>query len=509
MLSVGSVCTGIGGLDRGLHLAGFQLRWACERSPYRRSVLRRHWGADLEIHDDLESLNPEGLERVDLLSGGTPCPDFSHAKAKRLGLAGDKSRLFWDFIRIRDSIEPEWTLWENVDGALTTNAGLDFALVLEAFVGARVDAPARGWASAGVVTGPRGGAVWRVLDAQHFGTPQRRNRVFVVGRLGLECPPEILLEPARSGRHPASRRTSAKDVARALGERVAGTLGAYAGRGGLTRSQVIDGHGAYVAAGQPVVITPEQANTLVAGGNGRVDPLDANLVATFNVATAEGDTPTGARAAAAAAAASLRAGHSTSDPATLIVYAKAQKAHHAADAERWEPAAVAPTVSSEGGDANATLIVPTVAQTLMPKVRHGYRDETYVVPYQLRANGSNARAAAAATDVSGALLAAGAKAGAGTTEEVVVLLVDGVRRLTPTECERIQGLPDGWTIPTGPSLLATPAWHESGQAADAVPWDPPTKLDTPRRSGCGDAVNAAVAEWIGRRLVTYGAELSS
>ncbi len=496
MLTVGSVCTGIGALDRGLHCAGFDLRWACERIAYRRAVLRRHWGQHLPVHADLEQLDPASLEPVDLLAGGTPCPDFSHAKAGRRGLEGEQSRLFWDFVRIRDAIEPEWTLWENVDGALTTNGGLDFALVLGAFVGARVDAPSRGWASAGVVAGPRGGAVWRVLDAQHFGTPQRRHRVFVVGRLGGPCPPEVLLEPAGSGRHPAPRRPKVQDAARALGERVAGTLGAYRGRGGLTRSQVVDGHGAYVAAGDPVVIGPDTAetllsnrsanldrhdtnlvtvvapdiaNTLVSSGSGRVDPLDGNLV--FNVATAEGATPTGAREADHASA--LRAGGASSaDPGTVVVpFRKAQKAHHDQDAGRWEPADVAGALSAE----------------------------TYVA-YALRSNGSNSRVAARETETASALLAAGARAGAGTTEETVVLLVEGVRRLTPTECERIQGIPDGWTIPHGPSLLDAPAWHQGPIRSTASPWDPPKRLDTPRRSACGDAVNAAVAEWIGRRL---------
>lgn len=481
MPTVGSICSGIGGLDRGLHRAGFRTIWACESVGYRRDVLRRHWGADLRIDEDLERLDAATLEPVDVLAAGTPCPDFSHAKAERLGLGGSKSRLFWDFMRVRDSLEPDWTVWENVDGALTSNQGLDFALVLGAFVGAPVDVPRRGWPRAGVVTGPWGGAVWRVLDAQHFGTPQRRHRVFVVGSLGGPCPPEILLEPSSSGRDTASSRAPAQDAARALGEPVAGTLGAYSRGGGATRSQVIDEHGAYVAAGRPVVIAPDIASTLVAGGNGRIDPLDANLV--FNVATSEGETPIAARQADHASA--LRAGSTTADPGTVIVpFRKAQKPHHDQDAERWEPASAAGTLSAGGGDASGTICVSLT--------------DAYVA-YALRSNGSNSRVGARRTEI-GALLAT--TSGAGTTEETVILLVDGVRRLTPTECERIQGLPDNWTVPWGPSLLDAPAWHELGEVAGVTPWDPPVRLDTPRRSACGDAVNATVAEWIGHRLLT-------
>lgn len=455
-VNAGSLCSGVGGLDRGLERAGCRVIWQCEQSAYRRGVLARHW-PEVPCHEDLTTLDPGDLPEVDLLAAGTPCPDFSHAKAERRGLEGEESRLFWDFARIRNALAPEWTLWENVDGALTTHDGLDFALVLEAFVGAPVHVPRGGWPRAGVVAGPWGGAVWRVLDAQHFGTPQRRHRVFVVGRLSGPCPPEVLLEPQGGRGDPAPRDETPEDVARSLGSSVAGTLGAYAGRGGLTRSQVVDGHGAYVAAGEPL----------------------------------------------------------------LRPFVKGTKAHHDEDHERWEDAEVAPTVSAAGGDANGTVVVPFGVTTYegdsprgaweadaAPSVRadHGSVDPGCVVgTFVVRSKGSNARAAARDTDVATTLLSQGSTAGAGTAGETVVVGLRGVRRLTPTECERLQGLPDGWTIPWGPSLRDARAWHElehDERAALPVPWDPPVKLDTPRRSGCGDAVCASVAEWIGRRLLS-------
>lgn len=502
-LSYGTVCSGVEGFGRGFEQAGFGApRFFCEASEYRRRVLARHWPG-VPCHHDLTQLDARELAPVDVLAGGTPCPDFSHAKAQREGLEGSKSRLFWDFARVRNQLSPEWTVWENVDGALTSSQGLDFALVLGAFVGADVHVPRGGWASAGVVTGPWGGASWRVLDAQHFGTPQRRHRVFVIGRLGGPCPPEVLLEPASSSRDSAPRDQAPQDAARALGERVAGTLGAYAGHGGLSRSQVLDGHGAYVAAGEPVVSVfrkaqkahhdadcerwepAEQAGTLAAGGG------DANgtLVVPFDIATAEGQTPTGARQTTTARA--LRASFSD-DPGTVLV------------------------------------LGPEVATALMPKVRDGDRDETYVadvaatltangngrvdplddnlaVAFQLRSNGSNAVAGAYEVDTAGCLMSAAARAGGGTTEETVVLVIDGVRRLTPTECERIQGFPDGWTIPYGPSLRDAKAWHQGAQSAEA--FDPPERLDTPRRSAMGDAVNTAVTEWVGRRVLAVAEAL--
>jgi hypothetical protein len=95
--TIGSLCSGVGGLDRGLHRAGWRdLRWACERQSFRRRVLRRHWGPGLEIHEDLERFDAAELEPVDLLAAGMPCPDISHAKADRQGL----ERAGWESVAL-------------------------------------------------------------------------------------------------------------------------------------------------------------------------------------------------------------------------------------------------------------------------------------------------------------------------------------------------------------------------------------------------------------------------
>jgi len=202
--TVGSVCSGVGGLDLGLRRAGLRTIWFCEIDPWRRKVLNRHWPG-VPVHHDLTALDPAELPRPTLLAGGTPCQNLSVAGG-RAGLDGEQSRIFWDFIRIRNALEPEWALWENVAGSLSSNDGLDFAQVLAAFVGADVPVPTGGWPSAGVAAGPWGGAVWRVLDAQYFGVPQRRRRVFVAGRLGGPCEPAILLDRAGGAGNPPPRR---------------------------------------------------------------------------------------------------------------------------------------------------------------------------------------------------------------------------------------------------------------------------------------------------------------
>src|SRR5690606_7749441 len=129
--------------------------------------------------------------------GGSPCQDLSIA-GKRAGMtegSGTRSSLYFEQVRILQESEAPYFLWENVLGALSSNNGRDFAAVLSALVGAAVPVPSDGWQSAGVAAGPAGVAAWRVLDAQFFGVPQRRRRVFVLGaRAGGVDPAEVLLD---------------------------------------------------------------------------------------------------------------------------------------------------------------------------------------------------------------------------------------------------------------------------------------------------------------------------
>jgi DNA (cytosine-5)-methyltransferase 1 len=212
--SVGSVCSGAGGMDLGFTRAGYRTAWLCEYDPWRQRVLKARWPG-VPVHPDLTTLDPHDLERPTVLIGGTPCQNLSVAGG-RAGLDGEQSRLFWDFMRIRNHLAVEWCVWENVAGALSSNQGLDFAQVLAAMVGADVAVPAGGWPGAGMAAGPWGGACWRILDAQYFGVPQRRRRVFVVGHLGGPCPPEVLLEREGSGGDPQARRREGARVAAAL-----------------------------------------------------------------------------------------------------------------------------------------------------------------------------------------------------------------------------------------------------------------------------------------------------
>jgi DNA (cytosine-5)-methyltransferase 1 len=220
-----SLFSGAGGLDLGLKRAGIHAVAHCEIDPKARSVLRRHW-PDVPVFNDVREVTADAVGTdVDVVHGGSPCQDLSVA-GRRGGLDGERSGLFWEQCRIADAVAPRWFLWENVAGALSSNDGADFAAVLWGITGALPDVPDGGWRNSGVCVGPKRWAVWRLLDAQHFGVPQRRRRVYVVaGDPRTECRPEVLLEPEGVRRDPAPRREAGTGVA-ALTANGVGTCGA-------------------------------------------------------------------------------------------------------------------------------------------------------------------------------------------------------------------------------------------------------------------------------------------
>ena len=148
---------------------------------------------------------------VDCIIGGSPCQDLSVA-GKRAGLAGERSGLYMDQIRIikemrhkdeqrgrtGESIRPRYMVWENVPGAFSSNQGKDFAAVLEEATriaepeAPNVTVPEKGWPTAGCLMGNSWSVAWRVLDAQFWGVPQRRRRIALVADFGGQSAPEIL-----------------------------------------------------------------------------------------------------------------------------------------------------------------------------------------------------------------------------------------------------------------------------------------------------------------------------
>lgn len=169
-----SVCSGIEAATVAWEPLGWKPVAFSEIDRFPCAVLAHHY-SDVPNLGDLTKINGrEYYGTVDLLVGGTPCQDFSIA-GNRTGLSGERSVLALDFIRLAREIAPRWLLWENVPGCLSTNSGADFGALTQAL------------AECGYHL------AYRILDAQFFGVPQRRRRVFLVGYLGDWRPPFAVL----------------------------------------------------------------------------------------------------------------------------------------------------------------------------------------------------------------------------------------------------------------------------------------------------------------------------
>ena len=160
----GSVCSGIEAATVAWHPLGWEPAFFSEIEAAPRAVLAHHW-PDVPCHGDFTTIRGDEYGAIDLLVGGTPCQDFSVA-GLRAGLDGDRGNLSLEFLRLADRTRPRWVVWENVPGVLSIDGGRAFGAILG------------GMGELGY------GFAYRVLDAQFFGVPQRRRRVFVVGCAG-------------------------------------------------------------------------------------------------------------------------------------------------------------------------------------------------------------------------------------------------------------------------------------------------------------------------------------
>ena len=171
----GSIFTGIGGFELGFEEAGFKSVWQCEKDKHCLKLLERRFPDTIRF-DNVMTMRGEDAEQVDVITFGSPCQDLSLA-GQRKGMAGERSGLFFEAIRVIGERRPSFAVWENVPGALSSNNGRDFYEVLNAFRGV--------------------GAIdvcWRILDAQHWGVAQRRRRLFIVADFRGERAGEILFE---------------------------------------------------------------------------------------------------------------------------------------------------------------------------------------------------------------------------------------------------------------------------------------------------------------------------
>ena len=202
-LTLGSLFDGSGGFPLGGMISGITPLWASEIEPFpirvttKRLPFMKHYG-------DVSRLNGANLEPVDIITFGSPCQDMSVA-GRRAGLDGSRSNLFYEAVRIAKEMReatngryPTWLCWENVPGAFSSNGGADFKAVLDEIrkikdPEADTPRPAR-WPNAGCILANDHSIAWRVFDAQYWGVPQRRKRIYLVADLAGQRAGKVLFE---------------------------------------------------------------------------------------------------------------------------------------------------------------------------------------------------------------------------------------------------------------------------------------------------------------------------
>ena len=547
-----SVCSGMEAASVAWHPLGWQPVGFSEIEPFPCAILK-HRFPHTPNYGSLTEYKQWPLEpgAIDLLVGGTPCQSFSVAGLRK-GLDDPRGNLALVFLGLADKLKPRWIVWENVPGVLSSNGGRD----LGSFLGALVQL---GY-----------GFAYRVLDAQHFGVPQRRRRIILVACLGdWRAPAEVLLEPDCVRRDPKKGRAKGQGSAAGAeggvgadhpegcwwdGGQVSQTLDAV-----LQKGQTMPEKNRFPAVLQPAIPFRKSKRACSTTDNETWVEADAsNTLNNFDL----GDTRTthavvepfawtqnqreevrilGDKTGALA----LPGTHQSNYIAEPRVYE-----NHAQDSRVTGPLEVAPTVAAKFGTGGGN--VPLVSQephivqaselrlrgqiteqdtvpTLLANTKSGDNDPLAVHPVTFQPGNLRRDAGADPSTTTTTTLKASAgdqmphiaypvvpldgmnllsRLGPCGEEHSIqnftpgepsftlkkggnqhgVLTPMAVRRLTPVECERLQGFPDNWS---------RISWK--GKPEDQCP-------DGPRYKACGNSMAVPVMRWIGERIAAADAK---
>lgn len=230
-LTLGSLFDGSGGFPLGGLISGITPLWASEIEPFPIRVTTKRLPS-VKHYGDISKMNGAEVEPVDIITFGSPCQDMSVA-GKRDGLDGSRSSLFYEAIRIVKEMrcktngeKPRFIVWENVPGAFSSNKGEDFKAVLQEICKVKdehlsVPRPTK-WGQAGEIVGDGFSIAWRTLDAQFWGVPQRRKRIYLIADFTGGCAGKILFESEGVSRYSAKSsytwKTTAGDSSESIGE---------------------------------------------------------------------------------------------------------------------------------------------------------------------------------------------------------------------------------------------------------------------------------------------------
>lgn len=472
-MKYGSVCSGIEAASKAWEPLGWKPAWFSELEPFPSAVLAHHWPEVTNLGDMTkiaEAVRAGEVEAPDVLVGGTPCQAFSIA-GLREGLSDDRGQLTLSYVELANAIdakrrergEPEAIIvWENVPGVLSSKDNA-FGCFLAGLAGESSELqPAGGkWTHAGCVSGPERFIAWRVLDAQFFGVAQRRRRVFVVAsaRKGFD-PAEVLFELNSVRRDSAPSRKSETETTDDVGKSAENgshwddptnphpTLNQSHNIGGIGQSnqEIFSQRGSGIVGAYRMTAFGEYADDETASTVKARDYKDATDLAVMSV-------------------------HGTQDPDTNF-----NLAHTLGRNNGQENALIAFSYKDHGADATIDM---------SPTLRAGNHDTS-------PANGGQPPAICIQHASIGRHDAAGPQ-GKGYQEGVaftqdsrssadVAQYGMQVRRLTPIECERLQGFPDNHTLI---------GWR--GKDAVECP-------DGPRYKAIGNSMAVPVMRWIGERI---------
>ncbi|PRC92652.1 C-5 cytosine-specific DNA methylase [Solimicrobium silvestre] len=498
----GSVCSGIEAASVAWHPLGWSAAWLAEIESFPCSVLKHHYPVVENLGDmtQIAHLVRDGfVEAPDVLVGGTPCQAFSIA-GLRNSLDDMRGQLTLSFVDLANAIDTTRLLrgeqesiivWENVPGVLSTKDNA-FGCFLAALAGEdeTFEVPRGGkWSKSGCVFGPQRTVAWRILDAQYFGVAQRRRRVFVIAsaRKDIDCT-EILFEFDGVRRDIAPSRETGQEVAGTI------TSGAYSGGAGGRPEGAACGHF------QPVVGTIGARTGLSIGAQdaacGHLLPVTTNRMVAFGEYVDDGT-------------ASTMKSRDYKDATDLITYGI--------------PGNWIGRAPENGGNATEPMhnIAPCLTKTdqhavCAPNLIGAFKggqgakaggigfDENVSPTLSAADSGSNRTPVIAFSADTTPTLTSNGDAHSGFRDEngLVAERSMQVRRLTPIECERLQGFPDNYTrIPERfyktrrITKLRTPDRWEKADGGWLL-----MSADGPRYKSLGNSMAVPVMAWIGARI---------
>jgi DNA (cytosine-5)-methyltransferase 1 len=465
MITFGSLFSGVGGFDLGFERAGMRCEFQCEIDPKAGAVLARHW-PDVTRYEDVRNIGKANLQPVDLICGGFPCQDLSVA-GKRAGLDGERSGLWFEYHRILAELRPRWVVIENVPGLLSSAGGWDFAAVL------------RGLGELGYY------AAWRVLDAQYFGLAQRRRRVFIVASLGDGRCAEVLFEREGVCGDTPPRRQAGQGATRSVAPSLTSNYGKQpdnsdTGLGPMLIAGTLTGQ----MQGMSHQWAPwNEADNLIAFQQNTRD----------EVRKMGGD---GQIAGALAAQAGMKQQNYIAFQNTGHGY---WNDNEAGETLRSHADQSTNLVAYGGNNTAGSIDVATACNAHGGTGRHDFESETFVT-YGMATSVTPKYGYEVAPT-----LTIPSPTGGGQPPATAGAF--GVRRLTPTECERLQGFPDGWT--EYGVLLDRPVIHTAEEFVGSILSEDPKlykQSDSSRYRQLGNAVAVPVIEWLGRRIVAVEAQ---